>query len=95
MIKTTFKCDLCGATVERGDLFSVGVGFAGATVDPFASSHGPRADWCRSCMFTVGLIPRWTKPDHKREESPNPMTLEALVREIAREMAARVERLRG
>ena len=81
--QTIYTCDRCNKTVEwsigRRTLHSISV-----TVDGNQCAH-PILEWCRECVVEIGLV-KWTPiPPQKKEDLPEPISIEDLIREIVRE----------
>ena len=88
-VKTTYTCDLCGATQDTPEQFWV----VEATVRSITSATGYSStsklkQWCRACCEVYDILPTI----NPRITDVEPPTFEDMIREIVREEIGDVER---
>lgn len=83
-IVTTYTCDRCAKSQTTDDqMWNVKVSYQHIRM---SDQDGPKALWCRACMEKVGILGPYRAETKLPDESkPQPLTLEDLVREIARD----------
>ena len=85
-IVTTYTCDKCGSKQTEPSnprqMWRVAINFsdAGKPSYPMHRTLAHEKLWCRDCVVSAGLVP--PKVD---EPTPEPLTLEEMIREIIQE----------
>ena len=99
------KCDRCGATSQtidnEGDklaLHTVGVSIERSGYGR-SCIMGQKAEWCEDCCIKTGLLkppkPKVREGEPEPPKAPEPLSIEEMLRELAREEAEQVVDYRG
>ena len=79
---TTYTCDRCKKTSEKPNFLHSITVMVGSR---YGNNNGPTVEWCRACVVEAGITSWTPSPPLKKEDLPEALSVEDLIREIIRE----------